>query len=651
MRRAFLRALPITPLTEADMQALRLNPRCTSFIRADRAKVDGQDILIVNVYLGEKMAKGDLLPACRAFLSKSDYISEALGEKRRWLTGSLQNVMWMIFHESYKPAFLDTETIKHMAGFLLCDESHVLKGLCDYQSRIIDKRRNQRHAKIMERTDAQLSGIPDLPADLSVFVDRQVVEQRYLVYTYQKGKKQQKGFCTGCQREVELHSPKHGQNGSCPFCGVEAPYKAALKSGRSLTQRGFCGVMQPTPNGTVARLFMFTQAYTDIRNPECSFSEFARLLFCADGSLEEFVFEVYPPRSNQPRWCPKKDDNVFYDVPMYPYDEAEVFKGTKWQFWGLKNLVENNEYPHENYSRFKTSLHRCALALSRYPQIEYLQKMGLTRLVSDIIYSGTEILNTKGRTPMDFLGLCKQHVYLLKSVNGGLNALKFLQRVEVQGKVLSGDEGEFFLMSNDGRVKHERAIAALRYTTPHKAIRYIKEQILQKRDVEVSDWIDYIEACEKLKYDMRSDFVIFPRNLEEAHDDAVSRVDCGDLDKEEVAYAKLYPRYVKAFEYTPAGQDLCVIVPQSLQEIVRESYALRHCVRQYAKRVADQKTVILFVRRQSDPVTSFYTLEIQEGQVRQCRGMRNAAMSPDVKAFVEQYESALAPPEKRRKAG
>lgn len=53
------------------------------------------------------------------------------------------------------------------------------------------------------------------------------------------------------------------------------------------------------------------------------------------------------------------------------------------------------------------------------------------------------------------------------------------------------------------------------------------------------------------------------------------------------------------------------------------------------------ETLILFVRKIEDPDTPFYTMEWKDGKVAQCRGMRNADMTPEVKAFVSAFERKM----------
>lgn len=73
---------------------------------------------------------------------------------------------------------------------------------------------------------------------------------------------------------------------------------------------------------------------------------------------------------------------------------------------------------------------------------------------------------------------------------------------------------------------------------------------------------------------------------------------------------------------------------------------MHHCVATYVDRVAEKKTVILFLRRRSDPETPFYTIEIDADakKTAQCRAKYNGTMTPEVKRFIEKYEKHLQEP-------
>lgn len=89
------------------------------------------------------------------------------------------------------------------------------------------------------------------------------------------------------------------------------------------------------------------------------------------------------------------------------------------------------------------------------------------------------------------------------------------------------------------------------------------------------------------------------------------------------------------------ARGLMIRLPRDAGEIRREGELQHHCVATYIDRVERHETLILFVRKIEDPDTPFYTMEWKDGKVAQCRGMRNADMTPEVKAFVSAFERKM----------
>ena len=79
---------------------------------------------------------------------------------------------------------------------------------------------------------------------------------------------------------------------------------------------------------------------------------------------------------------------------------------------------------------------------------------------------------------------------------------------------------------------------------------------------------------------------------------------------------------VKKFAYE--DDEFMIVVPKTPVEIVNEGSFLHHCVGGYVGRVARGETNILFLRKKSDPYSSFYTIEVgNDNIVRQIHGLCN----------------------------
>lgn len=91
----------------------------------------------------------------------------------------------------------------------------------------------------------------------------------------------------------------------------------------------------------------------------------------------------------------------------------------------------------------------------------------------------------------------------------------------------------------------------------------------------------------------------------------------------------------------------------SVEEIMREGEQQKNCVAGYARKHAEGKTIILLLRKCSEPCKSWHTVEIlpESMTCRQCYAAGNMPREPEAEAFMEAYLAHLQQvrPTKRKK--
>ena len=85
-------------------------------------------------------------------------------------------------------------------------------------------------------------------------------------------------------------------------------------------------------------------------------------------------------------------------------------------------------------------------------------------------------------------------------------------------------------------------------------------------------------------------------------------------------------------------EGMRIIYPATPEDIAAEGDALHHCVGSYVDKVAQRKSMILFLRHCEDVSKPFYTVEVKGQRAVQVRGMQNADMTPEVKRFMDRWE-------------
>ena len=181
------------------------------------------------------------------------------------------------------------------------------------------------------------------------------------------------------------------------------------------------------------------------------------------------------------------------------------------------------------------------------------------------------------------------------------------------------------------------------------------------------DWIEYIGWCRELKYDLDNLFIYLPKNFRKVHDrtykeyqamkdrkEAARRKRKEALAKKEMEKTKAYLKDILSANtgsdnaFSIKGKGLVLVVPKDAQDIKREGEILHHCVGTYVEKVAKGETSIFFVRKEKEPDKPYYTMEWKDEQVYQCRGLRNASMTPEVKAFTKAFEKIMHDTEHRK---
>lgn len=155
----------------------------------------------------------------------------------------------------------------------------------------------------------------------------------------------------------------------------------------------------------------------------------------------------------------------------------------------------------------------------------------------------------------------------------------------------------------------------------------------------VSEYRDYLEICQKLKYDLKTSFILYTKDLQKSHDKAAHRL-------KHKADVKTKREFIAA--YKDISEQLCfekdglkIICPSVPDDVISEGHALHHCVGIYIDRVARKECMILFVRKCCEETKPYYTVEIRGKEVIQVRGVGNCAATPEVQGFIDAFKQQV----------
>lgn len=294
-------------------------------------------------------------------------------------------------------------------------------------------------------------------------------------------------------------------------------------------------------------------------------------------------------------------------------------------------------------------------ALIEHPKLELLFKMGFYMLASDLVYhdSPNYTLHCSRKRPHEILQVWPEHVQELLSKDCRRSELQEYQKYRERG-IGSEERKRIFTWMERYHLRDDHEILSLtEQMTLHKLLRYADEQFALLQDYQtgagriryesmsriLGEYHDYLRMCRDQNYDMKSCFVLYPRNLQEAHDRLSASIKAKLDAKNRRNFMAAYCRIISYLDFEMKG--LTIVYPEKPEDIVAERNNLHHCVGGYVSRVADKECIILFLRHSAEPGKSFYTIEIRNQKVVQVWGMQNCDPTLEVKQFMVVWENKV----------
>lgn len=616
--------------------------------------IAGQRILLLYIYEREQVAAGNKSPWLVMFQNKSEFVSLQFKDgSSAWRTASFENLKDDYSCFSKQCAFYSKKDEERVTRFCRQPNTTGFQSLKDSQQTFLDdkalkRRRAQEYAKIKRMKD-----IRALPRDLNKWAAQEILPH-YIFYDNKR--KKGKGYCTACGRDVEISHAKHNMESKCPRCHKKITYKS-LGRRRYISDRSTGQIIQKAGDDLVIRVVKFECSYPENYIPQVRYYECARIFVQWDVrnnvKFDSYSYSFSNDGTIPSEWragirsCYIQYSYVFgADIRGYLYcrNLDKVLDETPWQYSQLKEFYESDPIEFAAQCYFEKYI--------KHPFIEYFVKLKLYHLASYVVFEDLDYafrkptINLKGKNFEEILGLSKEYLPFLQKVNPNEQQLKLIKAL--LKKQMRPDTKLMKWCVQNNITNSENIVVPLKYMTPHKLMRYIEEQYdtctTQKNfqtsiKDELSDYKDYICMCEGLEYDLTDDFILFPRNLVEAHDGASKLMDEDSANVYNNQIAKLAD--IAQGRYGFKCGDFMIVAPRSADEIVEEGQKLHHCVWQHVRKVAFHESVILFLRRISEPNKPLCTIELIDNEIEQSRAYDNENPSPEIAQFIRQWDEKV----------
>ena len=502
-------------------------------------------------------------------------------------------------------------------------------------------RLKRKYKRETNKIDEVMNCVPEIPKNFDKWaVDKGFWSYKYLFYD----KANKKAYCTACNKEMQIDKKatfKHGDSGKCPICHRTIKYKAWNKQ-KTIRPEVILGLFQKLTDGRGYVLRKFRARARRERSSEWKLREawsYEEIRITFDNNFNQtgfYEFGLYKPYGVD-RWTTGINHGTWYyyypkSVVLYPGNLNQVLKGSSLQYIPVKQLIEKNPGKSE---RFEDILKK----LRNTPQYEYLIKLGLSRFAYSVIAENHRYeFNTGEKKLWRFLGITQEQLKYAIKHKCDYEFIRTCKRGCNAGVILTPEQTKFI---NKYSVDNA-LISKMRYTTPHKILRYIDEVLDVKNNPHASgDYYDYLRNCEKLDIPM-DETTLFPQNFQRADQlciEAVTELEDSktreNADMQARAFRKSQEEKKKLYEFE--DDKFILILPTTKKEFNTEGRNMHNCVAGYYDRVRKGDTTVLFLRRKENPEQSYCTVEIKGNELIQCRSIYNGDAPFEAREFMDKF--------------
>ncbi len=613
-----------------------------------------KDILIIDFY----GRNGNIY--ARVFQTKDDFTT-LLFEKNKFIKSRfthIENVKCFrnySFEHEVNTKFENDEYEKIVLNFLGAS-SRPFENLLKLQNEVLYKKRLAKEDEIFKYTEEHMKQIEQVGEEFTNWaIDFTKREHTWMF------KKKGVLVCSNCG-EVQTDA-KANTTTICPVCKHKARVTTALYKGEIFylekLEKSDC------PEADFLLRTFEIRSYSSIsKSTEIFMKEIRREYISAEGIVYQYNMSFYKVKE---RWIEKSDlkdeegGTLFeFGKPrystLYPIIDKDIKE--KLNRTGYEILIKN-----ETKTVWSILLQR---SYWKEEINEYIIKAGMTELLNDLLeVPEYGLIKSVERKLHKALGIEKSHMQFMKQYNLGIEGLEFVQMSE---KIKMEPKKEYLDIAL--KVGNHKWFEMLEYSKPQKAINYVKKQLKimkiskpwgydykkyqqYKWKTVIDTWIDYLKMAKKLNWNVEDSYFKYPKNLVEAHNEVLRIVHQNEeklrekkRKEDSKKIAEMKEKLEKEYSFEAFGYT--IVAPRNAQEIVKEGNKLKHCVGRsdYIERMAEGKTVILFLRKLQELDKPFVTIEIINGKIGQYHGYNNEMtksrqLPKEVHKFMKMFEEQV----------
>lgn len=466
---------------------------------------------------------------------------------------------------------------------------------------------------------------------------------------------------------------KHGDKVICPYCGVTVELKNVSRLGKKkkLLEYQPLIILNAKDGDLYARCYWARKDYQEnFTDPPLFMDTYA--IHFSIGRCEE----VHEAWDGIGKTCfvhnvLKGNYDPVHRVILEPFTEGSGWCGgiryVPYYIFGLEEIAKSDfrycQYEHFEYERadhndrrLYSDMCKYLAAYSIYPrQIEMLMKTGGKTLVHDLVVGRTKnrnIIKWTATNPFDAFDLDKTELRAFRASGCSVRMIEVYKRLRRKGMLtsfasLQGLEHEL----DSDQVKPFAEDCIRENIHPDKLRRYLDRFTgprchggMYTLRMAWRNWKDYLTMAEQLGYDLTVETVRFPRNLDLAHNEAMTEL---NLRRELETRRALTENAKESLErrrkkYNIEHEGYFIRIAENPEEIRDEGKELVHCVGGYAERHMSGKTTILFLRRCDTTNVPLYTIQMDGNQLIQIHGYKNEGVHTSKGRFAPDPRKTMA---------
>lgn len=637
-----LRKYAVPKLPPIDRNSgLLTNSTIWYIVRSAVKIIDGKRLLCLYFYDRKEVCDGKETPAMTMFQHLSakggDFITlDNRNKKSRWRTADIAEVVreeqtYFNSNLSANVCFYSVKDAEAVCKYVKAEKlDDVLHSFLLTQLTIRSKQADKRREEKKEQIRHLFRKVRSLPK-MEKWLNKKVFPG-YLICEHTAVKKEVTGRCSCCGATITSKGLKRGGTVTCPKC--KKPLTVVSLAARMKEERTTVNVLSRFDNERVlvrtVKVWRNISAETGVRLEQFETSR----AIISPGKWECYWHSLYEDewkKGLRPVMNPW-NYNFFADdsAVLYPIGVKAAMNGTAWEY-----------LPVEQAKKVEPFDWGCFLAkYTNHRRAETLLKTGFTKLGVEIVVSHQNLggLDETQNRLHRILGVAPEEVEYLRSINIGGEDLQKYKKLLQKSRPIVWDwvnKSQIKVVTDTAEVLKTVRIEKLKSYCEKQRGKFKKSSYRSEAAEFVATYRDYLDLVRKLNLRL-SKSVLYPKDLIEAHDKAVSEVKMAEDAKIDEAIRTVASKW-KNLEY--ATEQFAIMMPKALYDVIHEGSELCNCVGEnYPNRIRNGECLILFVRKASEPTKPYFCLEVRNKKVVQLRGYRNCDPPDDVKKFVAGWE-------------